>query len=386
MRKVLMGNHALSWGATLSRVQVIAAYPITPQTQVVELLSEICADGTLDAKFIKVESEHSAMAACIGASATGARAFTATSAQGLALMHEMLHWAVGGRLPVVMGNINRAMAPPWTIWTEQNDSLSQRDTGWMQVYCQNNQEVLDSVIQAYKVSENQKVLLPTMIVLDAFVLSHTMEVVEIPEQEKVDEYLPPYNPPYKLDPKEPHAFGGLTGPDGYFELRYMIQEAMEEAKNVWKETGKEFGELFGREYGLVETYRVDDADFLIISSATIASTARVAVDVLRDKGVKAGLLRVRVFRPFPSEEVRDVVKGVKKAVVIDRNISFGASGIFYQEVKAALYNEEHKPPVFGIITGLGGRDVRVEDIVEMSEDVLKREKPESDIIWKGVRV
>jgi len=386
MRKVLMGNHALSWGATLSRVQVIAAYPITPQTQVVELLSEICADGTLDAKFIKVESEHSAMAACIGASATGARAFTATSAQGLALMHEMLHWAVGGRLPIVMGNINRAMAPPWTIWTEQNDSLSQRDTGWMQVYCQNNQEVLDSVIQAYKVSENQKVLLPTMIVLDAFVLSHTMEVVEIPEREKVDEYLPPYDPPYKLDPSEPHAFGGLTGPDGYFELRYMIQEAMEEAKNVWKETGKEFGELFGREYGLIETYRVDDADFLIISSATIASTARVAVDVLRDKGVKAGLLRVRVFRPFPSEEVRDVVKGVKKAVVIDRNISFGASGIFYQEVKAALYNEEHKPPVFGIIAGLGGRDVRVEDIVEMSEDVLKREKPESDIIWKGVRV
>ncbi|RKZ21448.1 pyruvate ferredoxin oxidoreductase [bacterium] len=383
MRKVLMGNHALSYGATLSRVQVIAAYPITPQTQVVELLSEIVADGKLKAKFIRVESEHSAMAACIGASAAGARAFTATSAQGLALMHEMLHWAVGARTPIVLGNINRAMAPPWTIWTEQNDSLSQRDTGWMQVYCQNNQEVLDSVIQAYKVSE--RVLLPTMIVLDAFVLSHTYEVVDIPEQEKVDEYLPPYNPPYKLDPDEPHAFGGLTGPDGYFELRYIIEKAMEESREVWRETGKEFGEVFGREYGLTEEYKTGDAEFLIVASATIASTARVAVDVMREKGKKVGLLRIRVIRPFPFDEVRECLKGRKKVLVIDRNVSFGFGGIFYQEVKSAMYNEEHRPPIFGIITGLGGRDVRVEDIMEMVEDVERREKPE-DIIWKGVRV
>ncbi|RKZ27277.1 pyruvate ferredoxin oxidoreductase [bacterium] len=383
MRKVLMGNHALSYGATLSRVQVIAAYPITPQTQVVELLSEIVADGKLKAKFIRVESEHSAMAACIGASAAGARAFTATSAQGLALMHEMLHWAVGARTPIVLGNINRAMAPPWTIWTEQNDSLSQRDTGWMQVYCQNNQEVLDSVIQAYKVSE--RVLLPTMIVLDAFVLSHTYEVVDIPEQEKVDEYLPPYNPPYRLDPDEPHAFGGLTGPDGYFELRYIIEKAMEESREVWRETGKEFGEVFGREYGLTEEYKTGDAEFLIVASATIASTARVAVDVMREKGKKVGLLRIRVIRPFPFDEVRECLKGRKKVLVIDRNVSFGFGGIFYQEVKSAMYNEEHRPPIFGIITGLGGRDVRVEDIMEMVEDVERREKPE-DIIWKGVRV
>uniref|UniRef100_A0A7C4YJ00 Pyruvate ferredoxin oxidoreductase n=1 Tax=candidate division WOR-3 bacterium TaxID=2052148 RepID=A0A7C4YJ00_UNCW3 len=384
MKKVLMGNHALSWGATLSRVQVIAAYPITPQTQVVELLSEICADGRLNAEFIKVESEHSAMAACIGASATGARAFTATSAQGLALMHEMLHWAVGARLPIVMGNINRAMAPPWTIWTEQNDSLSQRDTGWMQVYCQNNQEVLDSVIQAYKVSE--KVLLPTMIVLDAFVLSHTYETVDIPEQEKVDNYLPPYNPPIKLDPDEPHTFGGLTDPEGYFELRYLIQEAMEKSKEEWVKTGKEFKEFFGREYGLVETYKVDDADYLIISSATIASTARVAVDRMRDKGMKVGLLRIRVFRPFPREEVIKIMKNIKKAVVIDRNISFGAEGIFYQEVKSTLYNEKNRPPVFGIITGLGGRDVSDEDIMMMSEECFKKDYPEENIIWKGVRI
>ncbi|RKZ23983.1 pyruvate ferredoxin oxidoreductase, partial [bacterium] len=237
--------------------------------------------------------------------------------------------------------------------------------------------------QAYKVSE--RVLLPTMIVLDAFVLSHTYEVVDIPEQEKVDEYLPPYNPPYRLDPDEPHAFGGLTGPDGYFELRYIIEKAMEESREVWRETGKEFGEVFGREYGLTEEYKTGDAEFLIVASATIASTARVAVDVMREKGKKVGLLRIRVIRPFPFDEVRECLKGRKKVLVIDRNVSFGFGGIFYQEVKSAMYNEEHRPPIFGIITGLGGRDVRVEDIMEMVEDVERREKPE-DIIWKGVRV
>jgi len=383
MRQVLMGNHAISWGATLSRVQVIAAYPITPQTQAVELLSEICADKRLDAQFLKVESEHSAMAACIGASAAGARAFTATSAQGLAYMHEMLHWAVGARTPVVLANINRAMAPPWTIWTDQNDSLSQRDTGWMQVYCQNNQEVLDSIIQAYKVSE--AVLLPCMVVLDAFVLSHTLETVEIPDQAKVDDFLPPFDPEYKLEPGKPQAFGGLGAPDEYFELRYNIQRSIEESKKLWEQTGREFGELWGREYGLVESYRADDAETLIVTSATIASTARVAVDNFRSRGEKVGLLRIRVFRPFPSEVVREVVGSVKRAVVIDRNISFGASGIFYQEVKAALYNSPEKPPIFGIITGIGGRDVTSTDIEEIVRMTQKMDKPQADIIFSGVK-
>lgn len=384
MRKVIIGNHALSYGAMLSRAQVIAAYPITPQTEVIELLSEMCANGELDAKFIKVESEHSAMTACVGASATGVRTFTATSAQGLALMHEVLHWAVGARTPVVMGNINRAMAPPWTIWTEQTDSLSQRDTGWMQIYCQNNQEVLDSVIQAYKVAEQVK--LPAMVILAAFVLSHTSETVEMPEQEKVDEFLPPYELEYKIDPDDPHAFGGLTGPDGYFELRYIIQKAIEDAIPKWEEVGEEFGKLFGRSYGLVETYKIEDAKELIISSATVASTARSAIDYLREKGKKVGLLRIRVFRPFPAEKVKSLLSAIDKAIVIDRNISFGASGIFYQEVKAACYNEKNKPPIFGVITGLGGRDVVKKDIIDIYEYVMKQDKVESDIIWKGVRV
>lgn len=384
MKQVIMGNHALSFGAMISRVQVIAAYPITPQTQVVELLSELCADKRLDAEFIKVESEHSAMAACCGASAVGARTFTATSAQGLALMHEMIHWAVGGRLPVVLGNINRAMGPPWTIWTDQNDSLSQRDTGCLQFYAQSNQEVLDTVVQAFKVSE--QILLPSMVILDAFALSHTSEVVDVPDQKLVDEYLPPFNPRYILDPKEPHTFGGLTGPDGYYELRYKIEEAIQDSKRLINETGKEFGELFGREYGLVEKYKLDDAEIVLIASSTIASTARVAIDELQEEGKKVGLLRVRVFRPFPSEEIRELLVDRKKVAVIDRNISFGHGGIFAQEIKSALYNCKDKPPIWGYITGIGGRDVTVEHIKEIVNDTIKSEKPEQDILWKGVRL
>jgi len=384
LRKVLTGNHALSYGAKLSRAEVISAYPITPQTEVVELLSQMCASGELKAKFIKVESEHSAMASLIGASAVGVRTFTATSSQGLALMHEMLHWAAGARTPVVMGNINRAFAPPWSVWTEQNDSLSQRDTGWMQLYAQNNQEVLDSVIQAYKVAESLD--LPAMVVLAAFVLSHTSETVDIPAQEKVDEFLPTYKREYKLDPDEPHAFGGLTKPDNYFELRYKIQKAMEKALNKWEEVGEEFEAFFGRKYGLVETYKVSDAKNLIVSSATIASTARNAVDSLREKGKKVGLLRIRVFRPFPAEMIRRILSSVDKVIVIDRNIGFGSSGIFCQEVKAAMYNEKNTPPIFGVIAGLGGRDVTSKNIIEIYEDVIKMEEPESDIIWKDLKI
>jgi len=383
MKQVIMGNHALSYGAMISRVQVIAAYPITPQTQVVELLSELCADKKLDAEFVKVESEHSALAACMGASAVGARAFTATSSQGLALMHEIIHWTVGARLPIVLGNINRAMAPPWTIWTDQNDSLSERDTGCLQFYCQNNQEVLDTVIQAFKVSE--QILLPSMIILDAFVLSHTSELVDFPDQKLVDEYLPPFNPRYKLDINEPHTFGGLTGPDGYYELRYKIEEAIQDAKRIIVETGKEFGEMFGREYGLTESYEMEDADVVLVASATIASTARVAVDELRDEGKKVGLLRVRVFRPFPSEEIRELLVGRKKVAVIDRNISFGHGGIFAQEIKSALYNSKNIPPLWSYIIGIGGRDVRVEDIKEIAMETIKGDEPKKDIIWKGVR-
>lgn len=382
MRKLMMGNHALSYGAKLSRVQVIAAYPITPQTQVVELLSEMCANGELDAKFVKVESEHSALAASIGASAAGTRAFTATSSQGLALMHEMIHWAVGARTPVVLGNINRAMAPPWSIWTEQNDSLSQRDTGIMQVYCESNQEVQDTVIQSFKVAE--KVLLPCMVVLDAFYLSHTYEPVDIPEQKLVDKYLPKFNPPYKLDPDDVHAFGGLTDAKWYYELRYKIESAMDKSREEWKKADDEFGKMFGRKYGLVEEYKCEDADIVLVTSATITGTARVTVDMLRDEGKKVGLLKIRVFRPFPTDEVRDILGGAKKVACIDRNISFGQSGVFFEEVKAALYNTSRRPQIWGYIAGLGGRDVTPDTIREIVKRTEESDKPR-ELVWIGLK-
>lgn len=382
MKKVITGNHAVSYGAKLSRTEVIAAYPITPQTQVVELLSEFCASGELKAKFIKVESEHSAMAACIGASIAGARAFTATSAQGLALMHELLHWAAGGRLPIVMADINRAMAPGWSVWTDQNDTLSQRDTGWMQIYCESNQEVLDSVIQGYKIAE--KVSIPLMLVLDAFVLSHTSEPVDIPEQSRVDTYLPPYNPEIRIDLNNPRAFGGLLSPDYYFEMRYLLQKDMERAVQVAKEADEEFYEIFGRKYGVVEPYKCEDAKIIIVVSSTVTGTARTVIDEMREKGKKVGLLKIRFFRPFPFDDVKSVLLNAEKVAVIDRNISYGAGGIFFQEVKSALYNEKKRPPIFGFITGLGGRDVTPEIIGEIIEHTEKNEKPEENILWRGV--
>ena len=382
-QKVIMGNHALSYGTVSSKVNVIAAYPITPQTQVVELLSEFCSDGTLDAEFIKVESEHSAMAACIGAAAAGARTFTATSAQGLALMHEMLHWAVGARLPIVMGNINRALGPPWTIWSEQTDSLSQRDTGWLQIYASSNQEVYDSVPIAYKIAEHAKVQLPIMIILDAFFLSHTSENVVLMEQDKTDSYLPTYKPNHKLDVDEPHTFGGLTTPEWYYELRYKIQNAMEDSFDVIEEAQAEFKDMFGREYGLVEEYKTEDADTIMVAVSTAASTAKDVIDELREKGEKVGLLRIRFFRPFPFKKVREVLSSAKKVVVMDRNLSPGSGGIVFQEVKSALYNESHKPPVYGYIAGLGGRDITVKTINKIFEHAKKND-PE-DIIWMEVK-
>lgn len=382
-QKVMMGNHALSYGAVSSKVDVIAAYPITPQTQVVELLSELCSDGTLDAEFIKVESEHSAMAACIGASAVGARSFTATSAQGLALMHEMLHWAVGARLPIVMGNINRSLGPPWTIWTEQTDSLSQRDTGWLQIYASSNQEVYDSVPIAYKIAENSKVQLPIMIILDAFFLSHTSENVIVMEQDKADSYLPKYKPAHKLDVSDPHTFGGLTTPEWYFELRYKIQKAHEDSLKVIEDAQAEFNDIFGRNYGMVEEYKTQDAEVIMVAVSTAASTAKDAIDEMREKGIKAGLLRLRFVRPFPFERVREVLSSAKKVIVLDRNLSPGIGGIIFQEVKSAMYNEANKPPIYGFIAGLGGRDITVSTIKDIF-DAAEKEEPK-DIIWTEVK-
>ncbi len=381
IKKVLYGNHAVSYGVKVSRAQVISAYPITPQTQVVELLSEMVGKGELDATFVNVESEHSAMAVCIGASITGVRTFTATSAQGLLLMHELLHWAAGDRLPIVMAVINRAVAAPWSIWSDQNDSLSQRDTGWMKIYCESNQEVLDSVILAYKVSE--KVFLPSMLVLDAFILSHTAEPVEVPAQEEVDEFLPPLELPHALTPEKPYAIGAVVMPDGpYMELRYKIQKAMEKAIPEIEKACNEFYELFGRKWEFVEEFMMDDADVVLITSGAVSSTVKYTVNEIRKReGKKIGVLRMRILRPFHFEKIRKILSGRKKVIVLDRNISFGLGGIFFNEIRSSLYSVSEKPILLGYIWGLGGRDITPKDVEGVIKDAEKREKDEDIIFW-----
>lgn len=383
MKRVLTGNFAAAYGATAARVHVIAAYPITPQTTIVEILSEIVANGELKADFVKVESEHSALAACIGAQAAGARTFTATSAQGLALMHEMIHWAARGRLPIVIANVNRAMAPGWSIWADVTDSVAQRDTGWMQVYCENNQEVFDTILMSYKVGENDQVLLPTIINLDAFFLSHTSQVVDMYNQKTIDQFLPEYRPSVKLDVEDPKAFGALTSPEHYYEFSYKMHQAQEEAKTVIVKVGNEFHEIFGRKYDLIETYRCQDAEMVLVDYGTIAGTAKEAVDRMRQKGIKVGNLKIRYLRPFPKEKVKKVLSKVQKAAVIDRAISFGNEGPFFTEVKSALYDHDQNVQLYGVIAGLGGRDVSIKDI-ECMVDTMQ-EKTTDNLIWIGVK-
>lgn len=381
-RHLLTGNHAASYGAVLSRAQVISAYPITPQTTIVELLSELVATGRLDATYITVESEHSAMAAVIGASAAGSRTYTATSGQGLALMHEMLHWAVGARTPVVLTNVSRAMAPGWSIWSEQTDFLSQRDVGWMMLFAESVQEAQDFVIWLYRVAE--QVYLPGMVAMDAFILSHTSEPLIVHDQAAVDAFLPPFEPLYTLDPAEPRAYGGLVNRDHYYEIRYKAYEAMERAAGLLETAGTEFGETLGFEYGPVDTYMIDDADYVLVSAGAMTSNVRYAVNQLRQRGIKAGLLRLVAFRPFPFRRVRELLAGRAKVAVLDRNMSSGHSGIFAEEIRSALSLEAEPAPVYGYVVGIGGRDIRVETILDVVDDLLDRDQPER-CLYVGVK-
>jgi 2-oxoisovalerate ferredoxin oxidoreductase alpha subunit len=296
-------------------------------------------------------------------------------------MHELIHWAAHGRLPIVMANVNRAMAPGWSIWADATDSISQRDTGWMQMYCENNQEVFDTILMSYKIGEHNDVLLPTLVNLDAFFLSHTSQVVDMYDQKKIDRFLPPYKPEIKLDIDHPRAFGGLTSPEHYYEFSYKMHQAQERAKTIIREVGKEFGEQFGKEYGLTESYRCDDADLVLVNYGTIAGTAKDAVDRMRDRGLAVGILKIRYFRPFPNEEVRDILQKAKKVGVIDRAISYGHEGPFFSEVKAAMYGLQ--TPLYGFIAGLGGRDVSITDIESVVDIMQKKEA--ANLFWIGVK-
>lgn len=365
-------NHIAGYAAKAARVKVVAAYPITPQTTVVEKIADFVESGQMDAEYIRVESEHSAMVACIGAAAAGVRTFTATSSHGLALMHEALHWASGSRLPIVMAVVNRAMGAPWSIWPDFSDSLSQRDTGWMQFYCADNQEVFDTIIQAYKLCENEQVFLPAMICLEGFILSHTTAPANIPNQEEVDAFLSAYKSGWMLDVDRPYSHANLVSPEYYMEFRYMIQEAMENAKQLIPKIDKEYGKQFGREYGgMIEKYRCDGADLVMLTMGTMGSEARLTVDKLRNEGYKVGSARVRVYRPYPVEEILKLAKNVQMISTIDRHISFGMEGFLSAETKVALFNEKDRPMIASFIAGLGGRDVTADSIERMAQKSLK---------------
>jgi pyruvate/2-oxoacid:ferredoxin oxidoreductase alpha subunit len=383
MKRVLEGSQAVAEAVRLARVQVVSAYPITPQTHIVEILSDYCSTGKMNAKFLRVESEHSCMAALIGAQSSGVRTFTATSGQGLALMHELLHWASGARLPIVMAEVNRALAPGWNIWVDQTDSLAQRDTGWIQFYCEDSQEVIDTTLQAYKLAES--VALPVMVVLDAFFLSHTYEPVDVPEQEEADRFLPPYEARFELDPKNPCTFGPLVPPAVYMEMRHDMAAAMDTALANFAQIEDDYERIFGRRYGAVEAIACDDAEIVFVTSGTVTSTARLVLDNLRARGEKLGILKIKLFRPFPLEFIRKALKGAKKIAVIDRNFSFGASGIFAQEVRAALCNAPVHAPVFGYIAGIGGRDVTPEVLEEIYWKTKNSAAPERESIWIGLQ-
>lgn len=382
MNKLLTGNDAAAEAVKLSRAQVIAAYPITPQTSIAESLSDFVSSKKLNARYMRVESETSALACLIGASMAGARTFTATSSQGLALMHELLHWASGARLPIVLVNVNRSMAAPWSLGTDHIDSLSQRDTGWLQFYCEKAQEVLDTVILTFRLAE--AVLLPVMILSDGFYLSHFVEPVALPSQKEVDRFLPARKTRYRLNPKDPHTFGGGVSGIIFARLKKDMQESMEEAKVIFRSLVDEFESVFGRRYAPVEPYLTEDAEVLLATVGTITGTARAFVDEARKDGKKVGLLKMKMFRPFPEEEVRQRLKGSKRVVVLDRNISFGGEGIFSQELKAALYGMEPRPELIDVIAGLGGLDVTPEGLQDLYRKVMQGEVRSGKPHWMGV--
>jgi pyruvate/2-oxoacid:ferredoxin oxidoreductase alpha subunit len=380
MRKVVSGNEATSIAVKLARAQVISAYPITPQTTISEKLSEICGSGELDAKFVKVESEHSAMATLIGASSTGVRTFTATSAQGLALMHELLFWASGARLPIVMVDVNRAMAAPWTIWCDQTDSVAQRDTGWMQFYCWSNQEIIDTVICSFKIAE--KLSLPCMICYDGFFISHTNEPVEIPDQKEIDKFLPPRKAEHYIDTDNPQTFSGGTLPNYFMEIKYKLHDAFEKAQGVIDEVYDEYNNTCWRSYKPIESYLTDDARKVLITSGSAASTVFHSINDMRKSGAKVGMLRIRQLRPFPERELLSLVKSGVKYGVLDRNLSPGTGGVFGQEIRSVLNRNGNGNKIYEFIAGLGGRDITGNNIIEIFEKIGKVRTDE--VNWIGL--
>jgi pyruvate ferredoxin oxidoreductase alpha subunit len=382
MRKMIEGSRAVAEAVGLCRPGVISAYPITPQTHIVEELSQMVADGDIDAEYVRVESEHSAASVCLGAVATGSRAYSATTSQGMLLMLEVLFNIAGMRLPMVITGVNRAVSAPLNIWNDQQDTLTLRDSGWLQLYAEDSQECLDMHIQAFKISEDDRVMLPVMVCMDGFILTHTYEAVDVPEQEKVDRFLPPFNPLFKLDPADPVSIGVYAGPELYQEVRYQIHQEMLAAAEVVKEVARDFKSAFGRWAGdLLQAYRCDDADTIIVAMGSVVGTLKDWVDAQREKGDKIGVVKLRCYRPFPQDDLRQALAGAKQVIVIEKAVSLGGYGIVGAEVRGALYRQPNTPPVACAVTGLGGRDVTMNII----DEIVRRARDGETDFFAGLR-
>jgi pyruvate ferredoxin oxidoreductase alpha subunit len=381
--RMIQGCRAIAETVTLCRPLVISAYPITPQTLIVEELASMVAEGELKAEFVNVEGEHSAASLVLGASATGVRVFTATSSQGLLYMSEVVFNIAGMRLPVVMVNANRSVSAPLNIWTDQQDSMSMRDSGWLQLYAENNQEACDLILQAYKIAEDHRVMLPVMVCVDGFVLPHAFEVVDLPTQEDADAFLPPYQPIYRLDPDDPYTMGAFAEPDKYMETRYMIQRTMETSIPIVEEVAGEFKRAFGRTSGgLFEKYRVEDASTVVVALGSMAGTIKDVVDGLREKGEKVGVLRLITYRPFPKEALYEALKGAQNIVVMEKALSLGGSAPLATELRSIFYGSPASPRISGFVIGLGGRDVTVDDV---KATIAKAQQELIDMEFVGIR-
>lgn len=367
MREFVEGSHAVAEIVKLCKPGVISAYPITPQTHIVEDLAKMVADGELNSQFVNVESEHSAASVVLGGVAAGVRSYTASSSQGLLYMGEVIFNIAGLRLPLVLTCANRAVSAPINIWNDQQDSISLRDAGWIQLYAEDIQEAVDLHVIGYRLSEDKAIMLPVMVCMDGFILTHGIETVDIPSQEQVDKFLPAYQPLYKLDVEHPMTIGPLVDPDAYLETRYAIEETHKDVLKLLPKITAEFAKVFGRTYnGLVEEYKVKDAEKVIVAMGSVCGTIKEVIDEMRVKGKKVGLLKITSFRPFPAQEIYEALKGVPKVAVLDKSVSLGSIPPVASEVKAAFCGKKKKPQVISsFVAGLGGRDITKDSVKEM---------------------
>ncbi len=400
MQVIESGNVAAALGVKLARARVIAAYPITPQTPLTEKLSEYIESGEMDAEYIPVESEHSALAVCIAAASTGARAFTATSANGLLYMHEQIHWAAGARLPLVMCVVNRGVGAPWTVWNDHQDSISQRDTGWIQLYANDHQQIIDTVLKAFLLAE--EVMVPVMVCYDGYLLSHTYMPFDVPDSSLTDRFLPPYNPAYSLDPKRPANLNTVTLPDvrpdirgdmahGYMEIRYLLHKSMLDAIPALKKIDERFASVFGRGGApFIEPYLCEDAEYVAVSLGSLSYHLRDVVDMLRGEGIKAGVMSVHLYRPFPAEIIAQALSSCRGVIIFEKALSYGYQGALTSDIKSALYRHTQdssaRPSIVNYILGLGGREIATHHLYEAfksscSPDGMKGEETR----WIGLK-